>query len=107
MGCVMGKGYWTGKAFSKEGKGKAETPKRGKVRVDKCDVCRQPQGKCKCSDQHKVLIRHAKGTDGGRKVTNYTLANKNPNVVWCGACSCRVFSNGTCSNVTCSTRKGR
>lgn len=65
-------------------------------------------GRCwdKSGEPEKAKTK-VKGKDGRtRTVTKKTGNTIKNGFTWCGSCSCRV-NNGTCSNVTCSTRRAR
>ncbi|HEY8590204.1 MAG TPA: hypothetical protein VIL55_11695 [Naasia sp.] len=72
--------------------------------------CRKSLLRCDCWSNPTKPVKETtkvKGKDGReRTVTrnSKTVTVDARGIEWCARCRCRVM-NGTCSNVTCSTRK--
>lgn len=77
---------------------KAAAPKR-------CQLCRKAPCDCR-TNKVKPIRETVRIAKSGNPVTrnSKTVGVDSRGVEWCSKCSCRV-RNGTCSNVTCSTRR--
>lgn len=87
-------------------KGKGAPSKSGK-----CPTCKKSLLSCAghyadrgTAEKARVQVTDSRGKT--RTVTKNTGNTVRAGITWCGTCSCRVM-NGTCSNVTCSTRSAR
>jgi hypothetical protein len=100
-------GWWTDPVGSKPNKPIAS---RGKpaAKTNKCPICKKAAG-CRCGEQKQKPVKEkvvvTDKNDKKRTVTRnskVTVDAKGFN--WCAECKCRVI-NGSCTNITCSTRK--
>jgi hypothetical protein len=65
----------------------------------RCPVCKGTVHTCKCQDEGKTPMKGK----ANKKNKNFTKNGAN----WCGKCNCQLNPSGVCSNLTCSTRKGK